>query len=105
MTEDEQIRRILIYEVQRLGYVRVRETNLYTKGLKNIRIMFIRNNPVLKFEYIGSHVRLGFDESHEIPRYAILDGKSREIISKIHDEFNKKVEKYKRSNVCYGTDY
>ena len=76
MTEDEQIRRILIYEVQRLGYIRIRETNLYTKGLQYIRIMFIRDTPVLKFEYMGLHMRLEFNKLHKIPRNVVLEGKS-----------------------------
>lgn len=95
MTEDEQIRRILIYEVQRLGYVRVRETNLYTNGLKNIRIMFIRDTPVLEFDYMGLCMRLNFNKLHKIPRNVVLEGKSREFISKLHEEFNKEIKNIK----------
>lgn len=91
MTEDEQIRRILIYEVQKLGYVRVKETNLYTKGLQYIRIMFIRDTPVLEFIYMGLHMRPDFNKLHKIPRNVVLEGKSREFISRLHEEFNKAI--------------
>lgn len=96
MTEDEQIRRILIYEIIRLGYIVVRDTCLYTRGLQNIRIMFIHDNPVLKFEYMGSHLKPGFNEYHEIPMKIILEGKSREFISRLHNEFSKKVSNHKK---------
>lgn len=95
MTEDEQIRRILAYEVQRLGYKRISLTNLYSKGLKSIRIMFIRATPVLKFEYMGLHMRLEFNKLHKIPRNVVLEGKSREFISRLHEEFNKAIENIK----------
>lgn len=102
MTDNEQIKIILSYEIIRLGYIRVNDTYLYIRGLQNIRIMFIHDNPVLKFEYMGSHLKPGFSESHEIPRKIILEGKSREFISRLHNEFSKKVNNHKKSTIYYG---